>query len=97
MGIFVSEGVLPSGVPISNVYMSFSGSLVYVEPKDPNGLYFMRSTCKAFKDQASKSHLSDVSFQVAAQVSEVSIGGKCVYEWLYDKLKDMFPGSQDAL
>jgi len=93
MGIFVSEGVLPSGIPISNVYMSFSGSLVYVEPKYPvSNLYTIRAACKVFKDQESKSSKPDITFQVVNQVSDISVW---VFQSLYEKLKEMFPNNID--
>jgi hypothetical protein len=92
MGIFVSEGVLPSGIPISNVYMSFSGSMVYVEPKYPNDLYTVRSTCKVFRDQESKSSQPDITFQVVNQVNDINVGA---FTCLYEKLKEMFPNNID--
>jgi len=92
MGIFVSDGVLPSGIPISNVYMSFSGSLVYVEPRYSNDLYTVRAFCKVFRDQDSKSSQPDITFQVANQVSDISVG---VYTTLYTALKDLYPGAED--
>lgn len=92
MGIFVSDGVLPSGIPISNVYMSFSGSLVYVEPRYSNDLYTVRAFCKVFRDQDSKSSQPDITFQVANQVSDISVG---VFTCLYEKLKEMFPNNID--
>jgi hypothetical protein len=93
MGIFVSEGVLPSGIPISNVYMSFSGSVVYVEPKDPNDTYVVRCFCKVFKDQESKAPQPDITFQVVNQVSDISVG---VFQSLYENLKQMYPNSVDC-
>jgi len=93
MGIFVSDGVLPSGIPISNVYMSFSGSLVYVEPKYQNYIYTVRAFCKVFKDQESKSTSQpDITFQVVNQVSDINVG---VFACLYEKLKEMFPNNID--
>lgn len=93
MGVFVSDGVLPSGIPISNVYMSFSGSLVYVEPKNPNDLYTVRAFCKVFKDQESKSLQPDITFQVVNQVSDISVG---VFQSLYETLKQIYPSSLDC-
>lgn len=92
MGILVTEGVLPSGIPISNVYMSFSGSLVYIEPKNPDDRYIVRSFCKVFKDYQSKTSLPDITFQVILQVSDINTG---VYNCLYTELKQMFPNSKD--
>jgi len=92
MGIFVSEGVLPSGIPISNVYMSFSGSMVYVEPKYQNYIYNVRAFCKVFKDQESKSSQPDITFQVVNYVSDINVG---VFTVLYEKLKEMFPNNID--
>jgi hypothetical protein len=93
MGILVTDGILPSGIPVSNVYMSFSGSLVYVEPKNSNDLYIVRAACKVFKDQKSKSLQPDITFQVVNQVSAISVG---VYTLLYENLKQIYPLSVDC-
>jgi|688.fasta_scaffold814555_2 hypothetical protein len=93
MGVFVSDGVLPSGIPISNVYMSFSGSMVYVEPKNPNDLYTVRAFCKVFKDQESKTSQPDITFQVVNQVSDISVS---VFQSLYETLKQIYPDSVDC-
>jgi hypothetical protein len=93
MGIFVSEGVLPSGIPLRNVYMSFSGSVVYVEPKSPDDLYTVRAFCKVFKDQESKSPQPDITFQVVNQVIDISVG---VFQSLYENLKQIYPSSVDC-
>jgi hypothetical protein len=93
MGIFVSEGVLSSGIPISNVYMSFSGSVVYVEPKNSNDLYTVRAFCKVFRDQESKSSQPDITFQVVNQVNDINIGA---FTCLYEKLNEIFPNSSDC-
>jgi hypothetical protein len=93
MGIFVSDGVLPSGIPISNVYMSFSGSIVYIEPKSPDNMYILRTTCRVFKDQT-KTLNSDINFIISTSVSDVST---CVFKCLYEKLKTIFPNSEDVI
>ena len=93
MGIFVPEAVLPSGILISNVYMSFSGSLVYIEPKNVNDVYFVRAFCKVFKDQT-KSLEPDITFQVITTATDINLG---VYDYLYEKLKELFPGSVDMI
>lgn len=94
MGILVNDGILPSGIPISNVYMAFSGSVVYVEPKYQNDLYTVRAFCKVFKDQDSKISQPDITFQVVNQVSDISTG---VFTCLYTRLKEMFPNSTDVI
>jgi hypothetical protein len=93
MGVFVHDCVLPSGIPISNVYMSFSGSLVYVEPKNNDGMYFVRAFCKVFKDQT-KSLDPDITFQVVTAVTDINLGA---YNCLYGKLKEMFSNSEDVI
>jgi hypothetical protein len=94
MGILVSDGILPSGIPISNVYMSFSGSVVYVEPKSPDSnLYTVRAFCKVFKDQESKCSQPDITFAVINQMSDISVG---VYQSLYENLKQNYPSSIDC-
>jgi hypothetical protein len=93
MGILVTDGILPSGIPISNVYMSFSGSVMYVEPKRED-TYHVRAICKAFKDSSTKPVNPDITFSVETQVTNIDSG---VYSILYAQLKDMFPNSIDVL
>ena len=92
MGIIVPEATLPSGIKVSNVYMSFSGSMVYVEPKYPNDIYTVRSNYKVFKDET-KQLDTNISIPFAIQVNDISVG---VYISLYENLKQVYPSSIDC-
>ena len=92
MGILVSEGVLPSGIPISNVYMSFDTEVIYVSPRSADGRYSIHANYKVFKDDTKQLN-SDVRIPLAIQVNDISIG---VYTSLYENLKQIYPESVDC-
>ena len=92
MGIIVTNGTLPSGIPISNVYMSFSGEVIYTVPA--NGQYRINTYYKVYKDE-SKQPDTNIRIPIVTQTS--NIVGRDVYTILYDELKDLYPGSTDII
>ena len=92
MGIIVTNGTLPSGIPISNVYMSFSGEVIYTVPA--NGQYRINTYYKVYKDE-SKQPDTNIRIPIVTQTS--NIVGRDVYTILYDELKDLYPGSTDVI
>lgn len=92
MGIIVTEGILPSGIPVSNVYMSFASEIVYVSPKTPTDIYILNTYYKVFKDNTKEPN-SDVRIPFFVQVSDISVG---VYTSLYENLKQIYPDSVDC-
>jgi hypothetical protein len=91
MGIIVTDGVLPSGVPVSNVYISFSSETVYVSSKNSIGLYTINAYYKVFKDNTKEPN-SDIRIPLFTQVSDISVG---VFDSLYAELKKIYPNSTD--
>lgn len=89
MGLLVS-GNLPSGIPVSNVYMSFNGETVYVTPRD--GTYYVSSSYRVFNDQT-KTPGTDMHIPIMTIVTDISPG---VYTLLYNELKNIYPDSQDC-
>ena len=92
MGILVNEGVLPSGIPVSNVYMSFGSEIVYVSPKSPDDLYTINTYYKVYKDDT-KQPDTNIRIPFAIQVNDISVG---VYTSLYENLKQIYPDSVDC-
>jgi hypothetical protein len=92
MGILVSEGVLPSGIPVSNVYMSFDSEVIYVSPRNADGRYIITANYKIFKDDT-KQPSSDVRLPLAIQVNDITVG---VFQSLYENLKQIYPSSVDC-
>ena len=94
MGIIVPEAVLPVGIKVSNVYMSFSGESITVFPRDMSGNYQIGSQYKVYKD-ATRTPYSNIKFPLT--VTAVSIDDKSPYDILYEELKKLYPGSEDII
>lgn len=94
MGI-LATGTLPSGVQLSNVYISFSDESIYVRPNDINGTVEYTICYKVFASPSKEGgHICRVPFQVAIPVEEDT---KRAYDVIYVHLKSLWPGSTDVL
>ena len=83
MGILVQEANLPMGVTLSNVYISFSGEIIYTTPR--NSDYFINTHYKVYKDP-SKEPDTNIRIPMSFQVNDISVG---VYTSLDEKLKQI--------
>lgn len=97
MGIFVSEANLPMGITVSNVYMSFSGEVIYTMPNptctgDTTYNYTINTHYKVYKDDT-KQPDTNIRIPLAIQVNDISVG---VYTSLYENLKQIYPDSVDC-
>ena len=92
MGIFVPTATLPSGITVSNVYMSFANEVLYVMQSDTQQ-YQVTSYCNVFKSKAHVKNTSSIRFNVTTKVSNIV----CGYQALYSELKGMYPGSVDVI
>lgn len=94
MGIFVPTATLPSGITVSNVYMSFTNEVLYVM-QSPNDQYQMTSYCNVFlnRSMAKRGTPSNIRFNVTTKVSNVM----CGYQALYNELKTRYPSASDVI
>ena len=92
MGILVREAILPSGVQVSDVYMSFSGEVIMINPKR-NDTYVVHSWYKVFSD-VSKSKQSDSRIQISVETDDINTYPAPVI--LYNALKQQYPGAVDV-
>jgi hypothetical protein len=90
MGIFVSEANLPMGITISNVYMSFSGEVIYTVPA--NGQYRINTYYKVYKDEL-KQPDTNIRIPINVEVSDIN---QSVYSILYNDLKTIYPNNIDS-
>jgi hypothetical protein len=90
MGIFVPEANLPMGITVSNVYMSFSGEVIYTVPL--NGQYRINTYYKVYKDEL-KQPDTNIRIPINVQVSDISVG---VYSILYSELKTIYSNNIDS-
>lgn len=92
MGIIVTEGVLPSEIPINNVYISFAHECITIFPKNSEGLYTIQTCYKIHKDETKQPN-SDIRIPISIQVSDIAVS---VYNSLYENLKQIYPDSVDC-
>ena len=92
MGIIVTNGTLPSGIPISNVYMSFSEEPVYTVQQGEN--WRINSYYNVFSDP-SKSGGSNIRVNLVTTTSNIAEGSP--YYFLYDALKNVYPNNIDSI
>jgi len=90
MGILVQEAILPMGITVSNVYVSFSGEVIYTVPV--SGQYNVNTYYKVYKD-STKQPDTNIRIPISVMVSNISVG---VYSILYEELKTLYPGSTDV-
>lgn len=103
MGILVPEATLPSGVQLSNVYMSFSGEVVFVSQVRANG------QPPTLQDLYKKDHQWQVSSHYKVYLKKPDLGmdsniripfsnivniiEHSPYDYLYKALMDQYPNS----
>ena len=92
MGILVPEANLPMGITISNVYMSFSGEVIYTMPNQSCNNYTINTHYKVYKDET-KQPDTNIRIPLGIQVNDISVG---VYTSLYENLKQIYPSSVDC-
>ena len=93
MGILAS-GTLPSGVQLSNVYISLNDESIYVRPNTMNGTIEYTSCYRVFSNPSKAGGcLIRVPFQVGVPVGQDT---KKAYDVVYDHLKTLWPGSTDV-
>jgi hypothetical protein len=90
MGIFVPEANLPMGIMVSNVYMSFSGEVIYTVPM--NGQYRINTYYKVYKDEL-KQPDTNIRIPINVHVSDIN---QSVYSILYSELKTIYPNNIDS-
>jgi hypothetical protein len=92
MGILVPEANLPMGITVSNVYMSFSGEVIYTMPNTGSNNYSINTHYKVYKDDT-KQPDTNIRIPFAIQVNDISVG---IYTSLYENLKQNYPSSVDC-
>ena len=86
------EAILPMGITVSNVYMSFSGEVIYTMPNQSSNIYTINTSYKVYKDDT-KQPDTNIRIPLGIQVSDISVG---VYTSLYENLKQIYPESVDC-
>jgi hypothetical protein len=93
MGILVPEATLPMGLVLSNVYVTFGGETIYVNPKNQLDMYRVSSTYRVYKDPSKE---GGTNITVPISVSVADIARDSIFGILYEELKIIYPGSVDC-
>ena len=78
------------GITVSNVYMSFSGEVIYTVPT--SGQYRVNTYYKVYKDEL-KQPDTNIRIPINVQVSDINQG---VYSILYSELKTIYSNNIDS-
>ena len=93
MGIFAT-GTLPSGVQVSNVYISFNDETIYVRPGISGNIEYT-TYYKVFADSSKQ---GDFFIRVPLFLSiPKEQDTKRVFDLIYDHIKTLWPGSTDVI
>ena len=107
MGIFVPEATLPTGIKLSNVYMSFSGEVVFVSQLGPNAaanpaqarfnpaiVWHISSSYKVYLSKPKRGQDSNIKvpFSITVEVFD-----KSPYDFLYKALMNYYPSAQSVI
>lgn len=92
MGILVQEATLPMGLTLSNVYISFAGETIYINPK-MNDMYRVSTTYRVYKDPSKESG-TNITAPLSLNVQDIS--RDTIYGMLYEELKIIYPDSIDC-
>ena len=93
MGILVPEATLPSGIQLSNVYVSFGNNMIQVTPRDSvSNIHSVTGVYSVYTD-LTKERGTNINIPFWAETSDISTG---VYTILYEKLKTIYTEGTDC-
>lgn len=90
MGILVNTGILPDGIAVSNVYMSFRQEIIYVTP-GITPKFIIDCKYRVYPGADKKSSY-EIRVPIQAETNDISQG---VYTYLYNQLKSAYPDSNN--
>jgi hypothetical protein len=88
MGLFVNSGILPDGIPVNKVYMSFRGENINISSGGTNQ-WIINTSYRIYKDE-SKFNDSDIRIPVRVLTKDIT---RPVYTILYEQLQCIYPDS----
>lgn len=94
MGIFVRSGVLPNGIPVSNVYMCFSEFCLRIVPISNKSGWFCINTSYCVYADPTKRKGTDIRFEIFIETNDPN---RPIYDIAYDYLKSLYPDSENML
>ena len=93
MGILVANGTLPSGVQVSNVYMSFSDETIQVQSIPTANNFVFSTSYRVFADP-SKVYGSNIRVPIRVIITQPEALSH-PYTFLYQQLKTLYPDNTD--
>lgn len=107
MGIFVPEATLPTGIKLSNVYMSFSGEVLFVSQLGPNTaanpaqnrfnpaiVWQVSSHYKVYPSKPKRGQDSNIKVPFS---TTVEVFDRSPYDLMYKALMDYYPSAQSII
>jgi len=94
MGIQVPNCTLPNGIEVSNVFMCFTGQTVTVQKDITGNAYSVVSNYRVYKDSSRTGPNIILCPILVEGIPNVS---SSPYTYLYDSLKQTYPGSVDEI
>lgn len=94
MGLLVHSGVLPNGIPIQNVYISFGQDCVRMAPMQRKKGWFCINTTYSVYSSPSKAKGTNMRFEIFVETQDPT---KPIYDIVYDYIKSLYPNSENML
>jgi hypothetical protein len=94
MGLLVHSGVLPNGIPIQNVYISFGQDCVRMAPMNNKKGWFCVNTTYSVYSSPSKAKGTNMRFEIFVETQDPT---KPIYDIVYDYIKSLYPNSENML
>jgi hypothetical protein len=94
MGLLVHSGVLPNGIPIQNVYISFGQDCLRIAPIPRKSGWFCINTTYSIYSSPSKDKGTNMRFEIFVETQEPT---KPIYDIVYNYLKSLYPDSENIL
>jgi hypothetical protein len=93
MGLSVNSGVLPNGIPVNNVYMTFRDENINLR-KGGTNQWNINTHYKVYKDENKLNTMSDIRVPIQVITKDIT---RPVYTMLYEQLKCIYPDSNIIL
>lgn len=93
MGLLVNTAVLPDGIPVNNVYMSFRGENIHICSGGTNQ-WNINTHYRVFKDENKLNNTSDIRVPIQVIAKDIT---RPIYNMLYEQLKCIYPDSNIIL
>jgi hypothetical protein len=93
MGLLVNTAVLPDGISVKNVYMSFRSENINITSGGTNQ-WNINTSYRVYKDENKFNNVFDIRIPIRVLTKDIT---RPVYDILYEQLKCIYPDSNIIL